>query len=184
MHFERLPAYISISLPLIFLVGLAVVLSRNPWFSFTNNALSDMGNVNNPAHAYFNSFLMFFAVLTFVAAAGAFKNGLSYLMPLAAVFLFLVGVFPENYSPHAPSAVLFYILALSDIIVVGVKLGRSGVSLGYLWSALSGLTFLLMLYLVNASIFRGLAIPELVGAVTILAWFVYVGMLQLRGFHV
>lgn len=180
MELEKTPAYVAISLPIVFIIGLAVVLSRNPWFSFTNNALSDMGNINNPAHAYFNSFLMFFAVLTFVAALGAFRNGLSYLMPLAAVFLFLVGLFPENYSPHAPAAVLFYVLALSDIIVVGVKLGRSDVSLGYFWSALSGLTFFLMLYLVNARVFRGLAIPELIGAVTILAWFVYIGLLELR----
>ncbi|WP_342764052.1 hypothetical protein [Thermococcus thioreducens] len=39
-----------------------------------------------------------------------------------------------------------------------------------------------MLYLVKARVFKGLAIPELVGAATILAWFVYTGLIQLRGF--
>ena len=184
MEFGRLPAYLSVFLPVIFLVGLAVVLWKNPWFSFTDNALSDMGSIRNPVNYYFNTFLMVFAAIAFVAAVGAFRNGLSYLMPLAMVFLFLVGVFPEEYAPHAPAAVLFYVLALADIALVGVKLARSGVNLGYLWAFLAVLTFLFMLYLVRARVFKGLAIPELVGAATILAWFVYVGLLQLRGFHV
>jgi len=182
MEFERISALISISLPILFIMGLAVVLWKNPWFSFTNNALSDMGNLNNPAHVYFNGFLMLFAVLGFIAAVGAFRNGLSYLMPMAMIFLFLVGVFPENYPQHMPSAVLFYVLALADIAIVGVKLGRTGVLIGYVWSAIAIITFALMLYLVKARVFSGLAIPELIGATTILAWFVYIGLLQLGGF--
>jgi len=180
MDIKEVSAYISVFLPVIFLLGLVVVLSRNPWFSFANNALSDMGSLRNPERWYFNGFLMAFAVIGFIAAFGAFKNGLSYLMPLAMVFLFLVGVFPEELPYHTPSAVLFYVLALADIAIVGVKLGRSGVFIGYLWSALAGLTFLLMLYLINAHVFRGLAIPELVGAATILAWFVYIGLLEIH----
>ncbi|NJE10703.1 DUF998 domain-containing protein [Thermococcus sp. MAR1] len=176
----KLSAYISFSLPLIFIVGLLIVLSQNPWFSFTDNALSDMGSIRNPVNYYFNGFLMLFAVLGFIAAIGALRNGLSYLMPLAMVFLFLVGVFPEEYAPHAPAAVLFYVLALADIALVGIKLGRSGISAGYIWSALAVFTFALMLYLVKARVFRGLAIPELVGAFTILSWFVYIGLLQLE----
>ena len=177
---RRLPAYLSLFLPLVFLFGLLLVVSQNPWFSFTDNALSDMGSVRNPVSYYFNGFLMLFSVVGFIAAAGAFKNGLSYLMPLAMVSLFLVGLFPEEYAPHAPAAVLFYVLALADIAIVGAKLGRSGLKTGYLWSALAVLTFLLMLWLVKVRIFRGLAIPELIGAATILAWFTYIGLLQLR----
>ncbi|ASI98726.1 DUF998 domain-containing protein [Thermococcus celer] len=182
MDLTRLSAYVSLSFPIIFILGLAIVLSRNPWFSFTENALSDMGSIGNPVNHYFNGFLMILAILGFIAAVGALRNGLSYAMPLAMVFLFLVGVFPEEYAPHGPSAVLFYVLALADIAIVGVKLGARGLSVGYLWSVLAVVTFALMLYLVKARIFRGLAIPELVGAATIMAWFVYVGLLELRGF--
>ncbi|ASA77830.1 DUF998 domain-containing protein [Thermococcus sp. 5-4] len=180
MDFERVGAYLSLSLPLIFIVGLLIVLSQNPWFSFTGNALSDMGSVRNPVNYYFNGFLMVFAALGFIAAIGALRNGLSYLMPLAMVLLFLVGVFPEEYAPHAPAAVFFYVLALADITIIGLKLGRKGLSAGYAWSVLAVLTFALMLYLVKARVFKGLAIPELVGAATILAWFTYIGLLQLE----
>ncbi len=182
MELERLLAYISLFLPLVFFIGLIIVLSRNPWFSFTGNALSDMGSIQNPVNYYFNGFLMVSAVIGFIAAIGALRNGLSYLMPLAMVLLFLVGVFPEEYTPHAPAAVFFYVLALADIMIIGLKLGRRGFPAGYIWSILGILTFALMLYLVKVRLFKGLAIPELVGAATILAWFAYIGLLQLRGF--
>ena len=173
----RIAAYISVSLPAVFIIGLLIVISRNPWFSFHNNALSDMGSVRNPAGYYFNGFIMMFAVLSFIAAVGAFKRGLAYLMPLAMIFLFMVGLFPEEYAPHAPAAVLFYVLALADIVLVGVKLHRSA---GYWWAASAVITFALMLYIVKAKLFKGLAIPELLGAATILAWFLYLGLLQLH----
>ncbi|NJE61415.1 DUF998 domain-containing protein [Thermococcus sp. 21S7] len=182
MDFERASVYFSLSLPIIFIAGLLIVLSQNPWFSFTKNALSDMGSIQNPVNYYFNGFLKVFATISFVASIGALRRGLSYLMPLAMVLLFLVGVFPEEYAPHAPAAVFFYVLALADIAIIGLKLGRSGLSAGYAWSVLAVLTFALMLYLVKAGIFKGIAIPELIGAATILAWFTYIGLLQLKGF--
>ena len=179
MELERFASYVALSLPIIFIVGLAVVIHANPWFSFTNNALSDMGSLKNPNRGLFNGFLMFFAVVAMVPSVVAFKHGLSYLMPFALVFLFLVGVFPEETPYHTPSAVLFYVLALADIALVGVKLGQKS-PVNYIWSVLSVVVFLTMLYLIRARIFKGLAIPELMGAFFILAWFVYIGIL-LRG---
>lgn len=182
MEFERLGAYVALSLPVIFIIGLAIVVHANPRFSFTDNALSDMGSLHNPNCWLFNGLLMIFAVIGMVPSIVALKHGLSYFMPLAMVFLFLVGVFPEELPYHSPSAILFYVLALADIAIIGVKLARRGVSAGYIWSALAVVTFVLMVYFVKAKVFKGLAIPELIGAATILAWFVYIGLLQLRGF--
>lgn len=180
VNMTRLGGYIALALPLIFIVGLSIVIGQNPWFSFTENALSDMGSLKNPARWWFNGFLMVYALITLVPAIAAFRNGLSYLMPVAAIFLFLVGVFPEEKALHAPSAILFYLLALTDMAIIGIKLRRSGVKFGYMWSILAVLTFLAMLYLTR--VFKGLAIPELVGAATILTWFVYIGLLLLKGF--
>ena len=174
---QRIASYVAISLPIIFIVGLAVVIHANPWFSFTDNALSDMGSLHNPNRWLFNGLLMIFAVIAMVPSLVAFKHGLSYMMPLALVFLFLVGVFPEELPYHRPSAILFYVLALADIALVGIKLARRGVSAGYIWSILAVLTFVLVAYLMSARIFKGIAIPELIGAATILAWFVYMGLL-------
>lgn len=180
MEFGRLGAYVALSLPVIFIIGLSIVVHANPWFSFTDNALSDMGSLHNPNRWLFNGFLMVFAAIAMVPSVVAFKSGLSYLMPLATAFLFLVGVFPEELPYHSPSAILFYVLALADIAIVGVKLGREGISAGYVWSILAVLTFVLITYLINARVFKGIAIPELIGAATILAWFIYIGLLQLR----
>ncbi|WP_297501358.1 DUF998 domain-containing protein [Thermococcus sp.] len=182
MNLLRVAPYIAVSLPLVFFLSLTFIIVHNPWFSLQNNAFSDMGSLRNPTRWYFNGFLMGFAVLAFIPAYAAFRNGLSYLMPLALVFLFLVGVFPEELPYHAPSAVLFYLLALADIAIVGFRLGGRGLGLGYLWSAMSLVTLLSMLLIVKLRLFRGLAIPELVGAVFILSWFVFLGGLLSGGF--
>ena len=181
MEFGRLGAYVALSLPVIFIIGLSMVVHANPWFSFTDNALSDMGSLKNPNRWLFNGFLMVFAAIAMVPSLAAFKNGLSYLMPLSMVFLFFVGVFPEELPYHSPSAILFYVLALADIAIVGLKLARKDL-INYVWSVLSVIVFLTMLYMIRARVFKGLAIPELIGASFILAWFVYIGLLQLRGF--
>lgn len=177
MDVFKLSAGIAISLPVLFVISLAFVIAHNPWFSLQNNALSDMGSLKNPARWYFNGFLMVFSLLAFIPAYAALRSGLSYLMPIAMVFLFLVGVFPEELPYHTPSAVLFYALALLDIVVVGFKLGKDGMFLGYLWSSLSVLTFVAMLFLIKVRVFKGLAIPELVGVVFIISWFVFLGVL-------
>ncbi len=176
LEVERVASYIALFLPFLFITGLGIVIHANPWFSFTNNALSDMGSLKNPNHWIFNGFIMLFAIVAMLPSIIAFKNGLSYMMPIAMLFLFLVGVFPEELPYHAPSAVLFYVLALADIAVVGIKLGREN-PLNYLWSLLAVAVFATMLGLMRVRVFRGLAIPELVGAFFILAWFVYIGLL-------
>lgn len=39
MNITRLGGYIALALPLIFIVGLSIVIHQNPpWFSFTDNA--------------------------------------------------------------------------------------------------------------------------------------------------
>jgi hypothetical membrane protein len=180
MDLMRLGGYTAVFLPLIFIIGLSIAIHQNPWFSFTGNALSDMGSLRNPSRWWFNGFLMVCALVALIPSIAAFMRGLSYLMPVAVIFLFLVGVFPEEKALHTPSAVLFYALALLDMALVGIKLWLSGVRFAYLWSVLAVATFLVVLYLTR--VFRGLAIPELVGAATIMAWFVYVGLLLLKGF--
>jgi len=177
VRLSRVSSYIAISLPLLFFLSLAFVIAHNPWFSLQNNALSDMGSMKNPNRCYFNCFLMGFSILALIPAYTAYRGGLSYLMPPALVFLFLVGLFPEELPYHTPSAVLFYVLAMSDIAIVGLKLARRGFETGYLWFILSPLTFIAMIAMVALRLFRGLAIPELVGATFILSWFVWLSPL-------
>ncbi|MBO8175564.1 MAG: DUF998 domain-containing protein [Thermococcus sp.] len=180
MNALKVSAYLSIFSPLLFVIGLAFVISQNPWFSFTDNALSAMGSIHNPKNYLFNGFIMLFAIFVFIISLGMFKR-FAYLMPLAVMSLFFVGVFPAEYEPHAPAAILFYILAFTDIIIVGIKLGRNGLKVGYLWSVLSIVTLFVMCWIIKAKVFEGLAIPELIGVSTILAWFSYIGLLALRG---
>ncbi len=179
----KISSYAAIAMPVLFIIALWVALSHNPWFSLRENALSDMGSLHNPARVYFNASIIIMGAFGLIASLGAFKSGLSYLMPAAMVSLILVGLFPEETPYHTPAAVAFYVLALGDVFIVGLRLGFAGVSSGFVWSSLSVLTFIAVVYLIRAKVFRGLAIPELIGAAVVLAWFVYIGLLMLGGPH-
>jgi len=183
MDLVKISSYAAIAMPALFIIALWVALSHNPWFSFRGNALSDMGSLHNPARVYFNGSLIVMAVFGLLASLGAFKSGLSYLMPAAMVSLVLVGVFPEELPYHTPAAVAFYALALGDIFIIGLRLGLAGMPSGFAWASLSVLAFIAIICLIGAKVFRGLAIPELIGAAVILAWFVYVGLLMLGKPH-
>jgi hypothetical membrane protein len=181
----RLAEYLAYSMPIIFVVGLAYVVSQNPWFSFTHNALSDMGSLHNPKGYIFNDLVMTTAAVGFGAAVLFMTKGHAYLLPFAMAALFLVGVFPEELKWHGPSAVLFYLLALLDITVVGLKMYASGSGAGALWSILGMLTLITIVLMAKYRWpVRGLAVPELIGAVVILSWVVYLGTIQCGGLTV
>ncbi|AEH23837.1 DUF998 domain-containing protein [Pyrococcus yayanosii] len=153
------PKVLAILFLMYFVVGLAIVLRQNPWFSFTENALSDMGSVKNPVGWMFNGFVMGLGVLGIITALALERK----LLALSMAFLFLVGVFPEETEPHGPVAVLFYLLALTDMGLYGG-----------IWRIISVATLLGMLVLMR--VFDGLAIPELLGASSILSYILWLGM--------
>ncbi|AFN04807.1 hypothetical protein PFC_09420 [Pyrococcus furiosus COM1] len=142
-----------------FAVGLSIVISNNPWFLFTKNALSDMGSIQNPKGWMFNTFIVILGILGALTALVHKRK----ILTMAMLFLIMVGIFPEEYTPHTPSAILFYILSFIDIATNGKKAGL-----------LAFATFLTMIGLVAVGI--GLAIPELIGGTVILGYMIYLGL--------
>lgn len=167
MEWRRISGYILVFLPFIFTIALLFVISQNPWFSLTDNALSDMGSIHNPKGYLFNGLLIITGVLTIVASIVPFREGRTLLLPLSGVLLTLVGIFPEETAPHGPAAFFFYVTALADVFIGGLKRRK------YVWSAASVITWALML--LSGRFVKGLAVPELIGAFTIFAWLVTLG---------
>ncbi len=178
----RLAEYLAYSVPIIFVAGLMYAVSQNHWFSFTHNALSDMGSLHNPRGYIFNDVIKITAIVGLGAAGLFMMKGYAYLLPFAMISLFLVGVFPEEMKWHGPSAVLFYLLALLDILVVGLKMYADGSSVGVLWAIVGVLTLVTIILMARYRWpVKGLAVPELIGAAVILSWVVYLGTLQCGG---
>ncbi|AFK23285.1 DUF998 domain-containing protein [Pyrococcus sp. ST04] len=151
--------FLPILTAIYFIIGLIIVIHKNPWFSFMRNALSDMGSLKNPNGWMFNSYIIGLGFLGLITAKVLNRK----ILQIAMLFLILVGVFPEEKPLHTPSAVLTYLLSFLDMALYGIK-----------WIALG--TFLVMIGLIKVGV--GLAVPEIFGAVIILAYMIYLGWKQ------
>ncbi|ASJ16179.1 hypothetical protein A3L04_03330 [Thermococcus chitonophagus] len=150
------------ALPLVvliyFTIGLAFVVNQNPWFSFTENALSDMGSLKNPKGWIFNLYIIGLGTLGLITAKALKRD----VLKIAMLALILVGVFPEEKPLHTPSAVLTYLLSFLDMVLYGG-----------MWRIIGPGTFILMIALIKIGI--GLAIPEVIGAMAIITYMIYLG---------
>jgi hypothetical membrane protein len=110
-----------------FMCILAAVASWSP-FSWTENALSDLGVQPGATAVVFNVGLVVCGVLCLVFSAGLFrlvgkrlmgKIGV-FLFVLACVFLVAIGIFNENFSPtHYNVSVGFFVsLPISLLVLV------------------------------------------------------------------
>ncbi|BAA30904.1 DUF998 domain-containing protein [Pyrococcus horikoshii] len=149
---------VTIVMVIYFIIGLALVISQNPWFSFTKNALSDMGSAKNPKGWMFNLYIIGLGIIGIIVANLLNRN----LLKISMILLILVGIFPEEEPPHTPSAILMYLLSFIDMGLYSRT-----------WRIIATITFTIMVILVSFKI--GLAIPELIGAAAILSYILYLG---------
>ncbi|MDH7595890.1 MAG: DUF998 domain-containing protein [Candidatus Bathyarchaeia archaeon] len=167
------------------LIGLAI--SGASWFSWSENALSDLG-VHDESALLFNSGLILSGILTVIFAFGVIRfygaktvgrSGAFFLL-LAGIFLAAIGVFPEtapNNIHYIVSVAFFAALPLSLFIqtaalisstesrnfgVFTLVMGIIALSSWAIWAALKP--------------YRGVAIPELVSAIAAALWSISMGV--------
>lgn len=117
---------------LIPLVAFAFIFSSilsYPQFSWTDNALSDLGIVEGVTCLLFNNGLIITGAWSLVFAAGLLvgfgKNGLgkvgALVFAFACIALISIGVFPENIKPthYQVSVAFFVLLPISFFIISG-----------------------------------------------------------------
>lgn len=161
----------------------AIYLS--PWFSWRENALSDLG-VNGVAAMIFNGGLIFSGLLTLIFTFGlretlrdrtSSRISVVTLM-FTSVVLSAIGVFPETVKPwHLYFSVAFFVLLPISLLTIGVTAvlqpskRRTGL-----------FTVLLGFASVIPWIFpwRGAAIPETLTALVASVWLFIVGFRLLK----
>lgn len=121
----------GVASPLVALSLIALAISRSPWFSWTENALSDLG-VQGSA-ALFNSGLVIGGLLSFAFALGLrevlrgrvlSQVGVVVLL-LGSVALCCIGIFPESAGEmHTYVSVAFFLLFPVALLLVGAALVR------------------------------------------------------------
>ena len=167
-------------------IGASIALS--PWFSWLDNALSDLGASSSPVAPIFNLGLVASGLLAVVFSAGLMeelrgsKLGLlgASLMLLTSISLALIGVFPEDVRPHhLLASVAFFVSSLLTFLVLGPiwlrKPGKPSRVLGAFMVAsaiVGGLVWGLWECL---GLGQGVAIPEVTSAALASACAVAVG---------
>ena len=151
----------------ILFISIAIVLS--PWFSWGNNALSDLGHsVDSDVAQLFNFGLLLSGFLTILYSITSFRKHTkytSYFLAFAGLSLQLVATFDEVYGwLHTQVSVLFFAaLAFASIAYIIEK--RSTVAAAALALGLSSwIMYGLKIYS------TGIAVPETVSAVAVATW--------------
>ena len=163
--------------PLIAYSGIltAIYLNRS-WWRLTDNAISDLGKVGLPHNWLLNVPLVITALLSIYYALGlrdiarnsVEKAGI-WILIAGFVFLALIGLFPEGTSPHYSVSWGFFLMAGFGVLIAGAGMGLSGDrGMLYFTVVLFALAWILSIWAMRT--FKGVAISEFIGALTITTW--------------
>lgn len=115
----RVSGFFGIITPMIAFACILAATALAPSFSWTDNALSDLGVMPGPTAVLFNTGLIISGILTILFATGLYlsfeKSALgrfgAMIFSLCAVALTSIGVFMENMRPmHVYASVAFFAL--------------------------------------------------------------------------
>jgi hypothetical membrane protein len=185
----RITGVCGILAPLVAFSCILLAIAYYPSFSWTDNALSDLGVQNGIASALFNYGLMISGALALVFALGLFrlleksagKIGTS-LFILSAFALIMIGVFNENSEPmHFYASVAFFMLFPLSMLFTMVSFSKSGEA------EMGAFTFLAAAVAASPWVaffatrfVEGVAIPEVISALSASVWLIIVGVKMLR----
>ncbi len=168
-----------------------ISIASYPAFSWTNNALSDLGIIPGITGPLFNfglygsGFLAFnfaiFGLFTYLGKRWVGKIG-SAVFTAATLALIAIGVFNESFSgTHYAVSVAFFVLApISLFILTGafwVESHRRMAALSLLVGVVGALPWLLLF---TFNYVPDVAIPEAVSGLAISVWAVVVGKKMLK----
>ena len=190
-RYSRIFLYCGILSPIIafLLISLAILFSL--WFSWTGNALSDLG-VHEESAVIFNAGLVISGILNVVFAFGVMhfyrnqtigRDGAFFLL-LTGIFLASIGIFPEtapNNIHYIVSVGFFATFPLSLLIQSAALLSSADQrKLGAFTLIIAIIAFLPWAIWEPLRPYRGVAIPELVSALAAATWSIVMGTILLR----
>ncbi|MCL2142211.1 MAG: DUF998 domain-containing protein [Methanimicrococcus sp.] len=182
---QKIGAVCGFAVPIIAFGSISAAIVSYPEFSWTGNALSDLGVVPGITAIFFNLGLLIAGLLCFFfAAAGlmsCFKNSVvgkigAIVFAAAAVWLMAIGVFNENFwSLHFIVAVLFFVtLPIALWVLMAALYLRREVKLAVftLFSSFAAAVPWLLYFIVRYA--PNLAIPEIISGLVGSIWIVVI----------
>lgn len=167
--------------PIIVLTLILLAIYFSPWFSWTENALSDLG-VQGTAAILFNSSLVVGGVLTIIFAIGLREILLNRTLGRIGTLIFIldgamlcaIGIFPETAGDiHFYVSVAFFVLLPVSLFLNGVAMMQESSE------RKTGL-FTITAGIVAATVWMlqwsAVAIPEIIAALAAFVWSIVLGI--------
>ncbi len=180
---QRIAAATGILAPIIAFTCILSAIASYPQFSWTNNALSDLGVVPGITGPLFNFGLCTCGILALIFAfLGLFvylgKNWVgkigAIVFALATIALICIGIFNENFSPtHYFVSVAFFVLLPISLFIITIAFGLQRRTRMALFTVLIGLAAALpwILYFTFHYV-SGVAIPEFASGLAGTVWII------------
>ncbi len=123
----RPPKYSGILAGVIYWLFVAWSISRNPWFSFFHNALSDLGSFEMAASPWIYNygliltavFMLVFSIYLILASENRLQTVGGAYISISALFLALIGVFHAGTRPHSFVSTYFFVQFFLGMLVYG-----------------------------------------------------------------
>ncbi|HEX7482396.1 MAG TPA: DUF998 domain-containing protein [Candidatus Bathyarchaeia archaeon] len=184
--YQRIGAACGIVSPIVAFICILIAIASYPTFSWTNNALSDLGVVSGVTASLFNFGLLTSGILAFnFALFGLFtyfgkswvgKIG-SIIFAAATLALIAISVFNENFSPtHYLVSVAFFILAPIALFILtfGFWLNHQR-GIATFTVAVGVAAALPWILLFTFNYVPNVAIPEFLSGLAVSIWAVFLG---------
>jgi len=176
--------------PIVAFTCILLAIASYPQFSWTGNALSDLGVVEGITAVLFNFGLIIGGILALVFASGLFvflRNKMlggigASIFLLAALALMAIGIFPENVKPtHYYASVAFFVLFLISILVIGATfLLTVKVKMGLFTFLAAAVAAVVWIIRWTTPFVSGVAIPETLFAASASMWSIVLGFKMLK----
>jgi hypothetical membrane protein len=178
---QRIGAVSGIVTPILAFTCILTAVASYPAFSWTNNALSDLGIISGVTGTIFNFglyssglFALNFAVFGLFAYLGNSWIGKIGALTFAATGLALMGIgfFPENVAPHHYlfSVAFFVLLPISLFIITGAFALKRQTKMALFTLLIATAAALPWILLFAVHYVSGVAIPEFASALAGSVW--------------
>lgn len=156
--------------PVVGFSTIFIAIRTAPWFSWTENALSDLG-VSGVTSIIFNYGLMITALCMMAFSIGIFfytkdnliGNSGSITLIAASIFLFGIGLFPETIKPHHfYFSVAFFAALPISLLILSLYMTRTNNKKIAYFSIIMGIISII----IWIPKWDGVAIPETISALS------------------
>ena len=187
----RISGIWGILAPLFAFAFIFLAIAYYPQFSWTDNALSDLGVVPGVTSSLFNSGLIISGIWCLLFAIGLFIFLGESVLGQVGVFVFIlaclalvaIGLFPESVEPthYIVSVMFFVLLPISLLIITGAfwLMGKVRMAVFTLLVAVAASSPWVLLFSVRYV--SGVAVPELASAIAGAVWAVVFGCKMIKG---